>query len=175
MYAYCGNNPVMYSDPSGHKWYDAIINLFFDTIYESTEAHVAAGVGFSKQINDFVKVDVSKDLGITLDNGEYEAAKFITAQASILAEGTDFTSVGLEVETHEGHYGADNFFELTYMEATCEECRVNDISIFGFKFKENGDVVFNISASYHVLIGGRAEIGVNLSEVRKKFLEDWNS
>ena len=37
LYAYCGNNPVMYADPSGHRWHNII--------FESTVALIGAIVG----------------------------------------------------------------------------------------------------------------------------------
>ena len=32
LYAYCSNNPVMYTDPSGHAWYNVVYD-WVNTVY----------------------------------------------------------------------------------------------------------------------------------------------
>ena len=174
LYAYCSNNPVMYSDIRGNKWYDAFANLFV-TIYDAIEAHAGIGFGLGGKINGLLKAEVSRDTGIVLDDGEFDGANFVSAKLTLVNEGSDITSLGYEAQTNHGHYVADNYFELCKEEITCERCRVKDKTFLMFTQKENGDLVVGVSVSAHVIIGGRAGIGLNLSEIKRNFIKDWNS
>ena len=164
----------MYVDPVGNKWYDAFANLFV-TIYESIEAYVGIGFGIGGNIKGVVKAEVSRDTGIVLDDGDVNGANFVSAKISLLNEGSEITSFGYEAQTNHGHYRADNYFELCKEEITCDECRIKDATFLMFTAKENGDLVIGVSVSAHIIVGGRAGIGLNLSEIKRNFIEDWNS
>jgi len=116
LFAYCGNNPVNRSDPTGHNWLDNVKKWVSDTwdgivetvtevvdtvvsvvnaAFTSIEASVCGGLGVYGEVN----TDLGIEAGVANKSGEY------TFSEDGISKSYNVTDVEIKVDVFQYEFG----------------------------------------------------------------------
>ncbi len=171
LFAYCFNNPVMYTDHSGNwPFLNKLLNKveeFIVVFAESLEIEIGFGIGLGGQISNSVKAELSRDTYFGLDDGQLITGNTIVAEMSLLdsdiSVGGSYNHLvekGGNRISSSGSPLHGPFDMINYPDVI----RGNKIAVGIASIKENNDLVFSLSTSAHFIFGGHASIGFNVSE-----------
>ena len=183
LYAYCSNNPVMYSDPSGNSLWDAIKN-FVKNILTSIEIEVGIGIGIgvsgaaaSEDMN--VTAEMYRDNTLFIDDGKILLGNTVSSEASFLGFGiggkhSQYTD-GDHEDVHVNHGLSENVIDDASRIINCPNCKHNYTISKNITEKDSIDSlgVIGTSGSVHIGLGGHYSIGFNLKEFGNRFWSDF--
>ena len=189
MFAYCGNNPVYRVDNEGKFWKKA--GAFFEKIVLAALYSIECEVGFGYGLGlsqSMSGAEVSAELysdvySVRLDDGD--AYTVNSGGASLGVSYADQDRLSLAVgssyihEYHDRdcecteHYASSNPFDVAICEHADSTPFGLSIPIFGKIGADcSSDFVIGFSTSAHIIVGGHASAGFNISEFFRELTSD---
>ena len=171
--AYCGNNPVMYSDPTG-KWLNKVLDFLFvkpvKSFFSAIEVEVGFGDGLEVEVMDlgggqYVDTVIGFDDGETY-TGHVSSTDIPLGPVSFNKTKMHYSEIGGE------RISCDSWEKRTYTHI--DECETSQEAIafsFGpFTLNSELELIVSASISGHLFIGGHASIGFNITEYYERWL-----
>ena len=177
MFAYCGNNPVMFVDPEGKvpKWLKSIGDAFanaFNAVFSSVEADVAFGTGLGIDILDTISLGAYHETYVGIDDGVGVTGKRAVLEASLFGTLGVNKNYDLLIEKdlqRKAMLGPDDGVMDMIDHPNTEQ--KNQRSILIFSKTDSGDFLIATSASLYVGIGASASASFNVSEFFRRLFD----
>ena len=178
MFAYCGNNPVIYLDSTG-EFFDSFLEKLHNRVYNLWDAFVSSiecegGLGYGIGVElDNVGGGVYQDFYVGIDDGTTVTGNTASFEVSLST-----VSIG-DTYMHPSHTGNNvHVCKYCFPEMSIEgivacphseeeaSCSIGFLSI-----NNKNDVLIGMSSSFHCVLGGHGSLYFNISEYFRRLFD----